>query len=222
MTKKTFIFHLDRTQYMEEMTPTEKLMLYEAITNYNSWQEVVVEWSIRFVWSRIKREIDYDHEQYKKTIERNTLNGKKWWRPRKDGSTIDKKPPKTTGFSENPPNQLKAKKAERDNHNHTDYDTNIILEEKKIKNKKEEIKEKYKDFVFLSALEFQSLKELLGEWNLENYIEALNNYLGQKGKNIYKSHYFTIRNWRNRDKKSEKLKKPPPEIYSSDARNLTS
>jgi hypothetical protein ELI_1586 len=70
-------------------------------------------------------------------------------------------------------------------------------------NKTKEKKEKYKDFVFLSRSEFQILKELLGEGNLEKYIEALNNYIGQKGKH-YKSHYYTIRNWRKRDNETKK------------------
>lgn len=82
-------------------------------------------------------------------------------------------------------------------------------------NKTKEKKEKYKDFVFLSRSEFQILKELLGEGNLEKYIEALNNYIGQKGKH-YKSHYYTIRNWRKRDNET---KKPPQKNENYSAEN---
>jgi len=86
-------------------------------------------------------------------------------------------------------------------------------------NKTKEKKEKYKDFVFLSRSEFQILKELLGEGNLEKYIEALNNYIGQKGKH-YKSHYYTIRNWRKRDNET-KNQASPEEHYTADKWNLS-
>ena len=105
----------------------------------------------------------------------------------------------------------KSKQIQADNVNENVNDNENIKGEKK---------EKYKDFVFLTPSEFQTLKELLGEWTLENYIEDLNNYLGQKWKK-YKSHYFTIRNWRNRDKKANK-NSPPSENYSSDKRTLPS
>jgi len=61
-------------------------------------------------------------------------------------------------------------------------------------------KDKYKEHVRLSKTEYSKLLEKLGERSLAHYIENLNNYIGSKGKK-YKSHYFTILSWSNKDKK---------------------
>jgi 5-methylcytosine-specific restriction endonuclease McrA len=64
-------------------------------------------------------------------------------------------------------------------------------------NKRKEIKEnkeKYLDFVYLSAEEHQKLVEKYGELTTTRCIEKLNNYLGSKG-DKYKSHYHTILSW---------------------------
>jgi uncharacterized protein YdaU (DUF1376 family) len=60
------------------------------------------------------------------------------------------------------------------------------------------IKELYLDFVMLSKDEHEKLIVELGEQATKDMITRLNNYLGSTGKK-YKSHYFTILNWKRKD-----------------------
>jgi hypothetical protein len=80
----------------------------------------------------------------------------------------------------------------------------VITEHNKVKESKvNKIKEKdiYGELqnVFLSPSEYQKLKTAYGESNTLKYIENLSLYIAQKGKDPYKSHYATLRNWLNRD-----------------------
>lgn len=137
--RKTFIFHTDRLQYMEEMTAEEKLQLYEAITAYSIGHEVVVDGSIKFIRSRIKAEIEKDRAAYEKVCQRNKKTAEK----RRQKST--KSTSGTNGTQSLPQVPVDTKNAERDNHNHTDYDNHILNKNKEdnILNTKE-IKEKLK------------------------------------------------------------------------------
>jgi predicted phage replisome organizer len=80
--------------------------------------------------------------------------------------------------------------------NATDIDIDI-----KNKNKENIEKKVYGELqnVFLSPSEYQKLKTAYGESNTLKYIENLSLYIAQKGKDPYKSHYATLRNWLNRD-----------------------
>lgn len=78
-----------------------------------------------------------------------------------------------------------------------DINTNTI--------KKESIKkEKYgeADNVLLTADEYKKLVDKFGKQSALSRIESLSVYIASKGKE-YKSHYFTILNWDNMDKKEE-------------------
>jgi len=55
------------------------------------------------------------------------------------------------------------------------------------------------EFVLLSDFDLAKLEKRLGSKATAKYIEDLNNYIGSTGKR-YKSHYFTILQWANRDK----------------------
>ena len=84
---------------------------------------------------------------------------------------------------------------------------------KKIENKKikENInKRKFLEFVFLTDEEYNKLIELYGNKVVDAQIENLNNYIGQNGKDKYKSHYHALLNWINR----AWIKKLPPKKQS--------
>ena len=54
----------------------------------------------------------------------------------------------------------------------------------------------YLEYVYLTNTEYKKLIEVYWEKVIQNEIENLNNYIGQKwGKDPYKSHYYTILNW---------------------------
>lgn len=64
-------------------------------------------------------------------------------------------------------------------------------------------KEIYSDYVQLTQAEYEKLLDKLTEKEREDYIERLNNYIGQIGvkeaKKKYKSHYHVILNWYRKD-----------------------
>ncbi len=76
--KKTFIFYNDWIDYTEEMTQQEKWLLLEAILAYQNWLELPDMWNIKFVWSRIKKQLDIDNEKRKDEIEKRKMAGKMW------------------------------------------------------------------------------------------------------------------------------------------------
>lgn len=69
------------------------------------------------------------------------------------------------------------------------------------------------EFVKLTQKEHQKLVDDLGLAQTNRYIDRLNGYIGQIGPKAaavkYKSHYFTIRNWYNRDKSDGKITYQP-------------
>lgn len=206
--KESFIIRKKYKEQIDLLNTEQKAQLLEAIFHYQT------EWSppewidplVSMLLSIMIQERTKDDQKYFETLQKRIEGGKKWWRPNKNWENLQK----PWGLK----NNLKGWK---ETSSPPVYDNDNVNDNENI-NKEKEGKEKYKDFVFLSPSEFQTLKELLWKWNLENYIENLNNYLGQKWKK-YKSHYHTIRNWRNKDQKTKQTSKS--ENYSSDNRNLS-
>ena len=66
-----------------------------------------------------------------------------------------------------------------------------------------EPKEKHLDFVFLTEKEFHKLCDEQGNFITQQKIKELNDYIGSKGVK-YKSHYYTILSWINKEKKTNK------------------
>lgn len=63
MNKKTFIFYSDRIDYTNEMTNEEKGLFLDTILKYQNWIEVNVEWALKFVRGRVKKQIDDDNNK---------------------------------------------------------------------------------------------------------------------------------------------------------------
>ena len=207
-TKKTFIFYNDWKDYVDEMNPEEAWIFLKAILSYQNWDPPQIEWGLKFIRGRIKKQLDEDNQKREEEIEKRREAGKKGWLARAENLKWFVASASNSKQVLKKEEKIKQVQADNVNVNVNDND-----------NKNKEKKEKYKDFVFLSRSEFQILKELLGEGNLEKYIEALNNYIGQKGKH-YKSHYYTIRNWRKRDNET-KNQASPEEHYTADKWNLS-
>ena len=70
---------------------------------------------------------------------------------------------------------------------------NITIENNTIENK-ENKKEKFLEFVYLTEEEYKKLTDSYGVKVIDNEITNLNNYIGQNWKDKYKSHYHTILN----------------------------
>lgn len=130
--KKTFIYHVDWLDYEKHMSMEEKLNLHECIFNYNTWKEVSTIWWVKFVWERIKQEIDQDNAKYEEVVNKRKEAWKLGWRPAKKQT----KAKKANGFWEK---QTKAKKPERDNDNdkslsHTSNDVWVVNNIESISN----------------------------------------------------------------------------------------
>ena len=78
-----------------------------------------------------------------------------------------------------------------------------VTEKDKLPEKEKPTKEKFLEFVLLTPEEHKKLIEKLGENKTKEMIERLNNYIGSSGRR-YKSHYHTILQWAEKDKKENK------------------
>jgi len=78
-----------------------------------------------------------------------------------------------------------------------------VTEVDKLPEKEKPTKEKFSEFVLLKQEEHEKLVERLGEEGTKKMIERLNNYIGSSGRR-YKSHYHTILQWAEKDKKENK------------------
>lgn len=72
---------------------------------------------------------------------------------------------------------------------------NIIIQDNNTIEKKENKKEKFMEFVYLTKQEYNKLIDTYWERVIKEQIENLNNYIWQKWKDKYKSHYYTILSW---------------------------
>jgi len=82
---------------------------------------------------------------------------------------------------------IKEKDKEKDKDKDKEKDKRIVKERRKNKNK-------YEDFVYLTQDEYQKLVDNFGKTKTKELIQALNDYIGSKGKR-YKSHYHTLLVW---------------------------
>jgi len=78
--KKTFIFYNDWIDYTEEMTLEEKGLFLESILLFQQWKEIKKDlWGIKFIWSRVKKQLEDDNYKWKNEIEKRKKAGKLWW-----------------------------------------------------------------------------------------------------------------------------------------------
>ncbi len=149
--KKTFIFYNDWIDYTEDMTLEEKWFFLQTILNYQNWKDLGDISSIKFVWSRVKKQLDENNESYENIVDRNRSNGMKGGRP------ITRKPNKT---------QLDLLKPSGTQTN-LDNDNDIIINDNKKENKE-------KNFSF----EIEEAKKILDSIPLENELkQTLNLFL---------------------------------------------
>lgn len=76
--KKTFIGYMDRIDYTEEMSLEEIWTLFKAILDYQNWKEIWELGNLKFVWSKIKKEMDTDNDKRNEIVEKRRQAWKKW------------------------------------------------------------------------------------------------------------------------------------------------
>ena len=74
--KRTFVFYNDRTDYLDEMSFEEKGIFLQTILDYQNWKEVKPTWSMKFIRSRIKKQMDEDNKKREEEKERRIKNWK--------------------------------------------------------------------------------------------------------------------------------------------------
>lgn len=100
--------------------------------------------------------------------------------------------------AEHPVNNNQTSSEHPVNTNNKDNNSKNVNNVKKNEEKEAPPKTLYLEFVLLTDDEYSNLVKLLDK-NIDYYIESLNNYIGRTSKH-YDSHYYTIRQWYNRDK----------------------
>lgn len=68
--KKTFVFYSDRIDYTQEMTDAEKWQFLDLILNYQKWIAVNPQWWMKFIRSRIKKQLDEDNQKRNEIIQK--------------------------------------------------------------------------------------------------------------------------------------------------------
>lgn len=68
--KKTFVFYSDRIDYTQEMTDAEKWQFLDLILNYQKWIAVDPQWWMKFIRSRIKKQLDEDNQKRNEIIQK--------------------------------------------------------------------------------------------------------------------------------------------------------
>ncbi len=113
--KKSFVLYTDLIHTVRKMKREKRGDLFLTILEYvNDENPVIKDEIIDLVFEPIKQQLKRDLQNWLKTCERNTKNGKKGGRPK---NPI--KPKKPNGLSGNP---IKPKKPDNDNDNDTDND----------------------------------------------------------------------------------------------------
>jgi len=77
--KKTFVFYNDRQDYTEEMSLEEKGLFLQVILNYQNWKELWNIWPIKFIRSRVKKQLDQDNLKRSEEIEKRRESWRLWW-----------------------------------------------------------------------------------------------------------------------------------------------
>lgn len=122
--KKSFLIHLDSLEILDELTDEQIGKLLKAFRSYHLGLEPKLDQILRIAFKPFQLQFDRDSEKYKETSDRNSLNGSKGGRPKKQ-----KNPVAFLGLDKN---QLKAKKADSDNDNESD-NVNDSVKKKIIK-----------------------------------------------------------------------------------------
>jgi len=77
--KKTFIFYNDWEDYTDEMSLEEKWLFLQTILNYQNWRELWNIDKIKFIWSRVKKQLDENNQARDIEIEHRKEAWRKWW-----------------------------------------------------------------------------------------------------------------------------------------------
>lgn len=82
--KKSFILHLDSLCILDDMTFEQKGILFDAIYKYQLGIEVDLDFGMKMAFSHFKNQFIRDNEKYVQFSKKQSENGKKGGRPKKE------------------------------------------------------------------------------------------------------------------------------------------
>lgn len=156
-------------------TIEEKAELWQAIMEYGLYGKEPPQ-KFKMVFVNIRFILDKSH----KISEIRSQAWKKWWAKKWNQNAV-----KNYQKQAKQPKQAKTNKTSESDSNSYSYSNSIS---------NDSISNKYLEYVYLSNTEYNKLIETYWKNVIDNEIENLNNYIWQRWKNPYKSHYYTILN----------------------------
>lgn len=154
---------------MECDTEKERLELRQSIMEYGLfWKEPKNNFKVAFV------NVRFILKKSKKISEERSGAWKKWGAPKGNKNAVRNEEKQTK--------QAKTSKTSESDSNSHSY-SNSISSNDKIK---------YLEYVYLSSIEYEKLIDSYWKKVVDWKIDDLNNYIWQKWKDPYKSHYHTI------------------------------
>lgn len=76
--KKTFIFYNDWKDYVDQMNREEAGIFLKAILSYQNGDPPDLDWWIKFIRGRIKKQLDEDNKKREEEVEKRRNAGRKW------------------------------------------------------------------------------------------------------------------------------------------------
>jgi hypothetical protein len=76
--KKTFVFYNDWIDYTIEMSLEEKWLFLQTILKYQNWEDLWDIGSIKYIWARIKNQLDEDNNKWSEEREKRSKAGIEW------------------------------------------------------------------------------------------------------------------------------------------------
>lgn len=192
--KKSFIVRKKYRKQIELLDNEKAWMLFKAIMKMQDWEVLEnADPVISMLLSIMEEERKEDNEKYEEVCNKNRENVKKRWEKKQvqnDTTVYDRIP-------------LDTKNTDNDN----DYDNDSKNKKKKI-NKEKKL---FLENVYMTEEQYNKIVEEYWRQLTEDYINRLNNYIGQKKKWAkYTDHYLTILTWMRKAKEKKKEKKADP------------
>jgi hypothetical protein len=193
--KKSFVLYVDFFEALECLNMTERGMLFTMIYSYAITGKPGISGcssNVKLAFSVVRAQLDRDLEKYENIRKRNTENGKKGGRPRKDAEV-----------KENP---KKPKKADNDNDNENDNENDNDSDNGSGNDNEYEL---FAPLTTTPSLTEKEKEKLISEGVPPEYIEYVSDRVSYYAHISGCSAVSLLRKWWDTDKANPKWKSKP-------------